>query len=69
MAVDLARDLVPDGLWKIAAPLIPPALLTVLFAAALAHPDPQVRARAERIIGVIFRARWSGQLSAQIGVP
>ncbi|WP_391858974.1 transposase [Streptomyces rhizosphaerihabitans] len=23
MAVDLARDLVPDGLWKIAAPLIP----------------------------------------------
>src|SRR5882757_11031114 len=24
MAVDLARDLVPDGLWKIAAPLIPP---------------------------------------------
>ncbi|WP_369387237.1 IS5 family transposase [Streptomyces sp. CG1] len=24
MAVDLARELVPDGLWKIAAPLIPP---------------------------------------------
>jgi transposase len=24
MAVDLARDLVPDELWKIAAPLIPP---------------------------------------------
>lgn len=24
MAVDLARDMVPDGLWKIVAPLIPP---------------------------------------------
>ncbi|MFJ5610608.1 transposase [Streptomyces sp. NPDC093221] len=24
MAVDLARELVPDGLWKIAGPLIPP---------------------------------------------
>lgn len=33
------------------------ALLTVLFAAALAHPDPQVRARAERILGMIFGAR------------
>lgn len=33
------------------------ALLAALFAAALAHPDPQVRARAERILGVIFGAR------------
>ncbi|WP_159053467.1 hypothetical protein [Streptomyces regalis] len=33
------------------------AVLTVLFAAALAHPDPQVRARAERLLAVIFRAR------------
>ncbi|MFF2508742.1 hypothetical protein ACFVTY_36055 [Streptomyces sp. NPDC058067] len=33
------------------------ALLTALFAAALAHPDPQVRARAERILGMIFEAR------------
>ncbi|MER5822135.1 hypothetical protein ABT086_07595 [Streptomyces mirabilis] len=33
------------------------ALLTVQFAVALAHPEPQVRARAERILAVIFRAR------------
>ncbi|WP_405591779.1 hypothetical protein [Streptomyces sp. NBC_01092] len=33
------------------------ALLTVLFAAALSHPDPTVRARAERLLAVIFRAR------------
>ncbi|MGX1851154.1 hypothetical protein [Streptomyces hygroscopicus] len=33
------------------------AVLTVLFAVALAHPDPQIRARAERLLAVIFRAR------------
>ncbi|MFD4559764.1 hypothetical protein ACFWP5_36535 [Streptomyces sp. NPDC058469] len=33
------------------------ALLTVLFAVALAHPEPQVRARAERILAAIFRVR------------
>ncbi|MFF1834870.1 hypothetical protein ACFVXE_11780 [Streptomyces sp. NPDC058231] len=33
------------------------ALLAALFATAPAHPDPQVRARAERILGLIFRAR------------
>ncbi|MFF0744205.1 hypothetical protein ACFYVL_27785 [Streptomyces sp. NPDC004111] len=32
------------------------ALLTVLLAVAMAHPDPEVRARAERLLGVIFRA-------------
>lgn len=32
-------------------------LLTVLFAVALAHPDPRLQARAERVLGVIFRAR------------
>ncbi|MER5443326.1 hypothetical protein [Streptomyces sp. NPDC002790] len=33
------------------------ALLTVLFTVALAHPEPQVRARAERLLAVIFRVR------------
>ncbi|MFK0296693.1 hypothetical protein ACIQU6_40335 [Streptomyces sp. NPDC090442] len=33
------------------------ALVTVLLAMAMAHPDPQTRARAERLLGVIFRAR------------
>ncbi|MFJ7997525.1 hypothetical protein ACIQ7D_10320 [Streptomyces sp. NPDC096310] len=31
--------------------------LTVLFAVALIHPEPQVRARAERLLKVIFHAR------------
>ncbi|MFE9407387.1 hypothetical protein ACFYN0_01080 [Streptomyces sp. NPDC006704] len=33
------------------------ALLTVLVAVALSHPEPQVRARAERLLAVIFRVR------------
>ncbi|MEU9369605.1 hypothetical protein AB0D71_34010 [Streptomyces avermitilis] len=33
------------------------ALLTALFAVALANPEPQARTRAERILAVIFRAR------------
>ncbi|MGW5096347.1 hypothetical protein ACWEQ1_17440 [Streptomyces nodosus] len=33
------------------------AILTVLFAVALAHPEPQVRTRAERLLTVIFRIR------------
>ncbi|MFD9069798.1 hypothetical protein [Streptomyces lasiicapitis] len=39
----------------LSSPLL--ALLTVLFTVALAHPEPQVRARAERLLAVIFRAR------------
>ncbi|MEU3710497.1 hypothetical protein [Streptomyces catenulae] len=30
------------------------ALVMVLLAVAMAHPDPQIRARAERLIGKIF---------------
>ncbi|MFC9228370.1 hypothetical protein ACFTZI_05270 [Streptomyces decoyicus] len=33
------------------------AVLTVLFAVALTHPDPQIRGRAERLLVAIFRAR------------
>ncbi|MDQ0790171.1 MULTISPECIES: hypothetical protein [unclassified Streptomyces] len=33
------------------------ALLTVLFAVALSHPEPEVRVRAERLLAVIFRSR------------
>lgn len=33
------------------------ALLTVLLAVALAHPDPHVRARAERLLAFFRRAR------------
>ncbi|MBM7167083.1 hypothetical protein JQK87_01310 [Streptomyces sp. G44] len=33
------------------------ALLTVLFAVALAHPEPQVRARAERLLAIVFHSR------------
>ncbi|MER5442583.1 hypothetical protein [Streptomyces sp. NPDC002790] len=33
------------------------ALLTALFLVALAHPDAQMRARAERLLTVIFRVR------------
>ncbi|MEU8784873.1 hypothetical protein [Streptomyces sp. NPDC048637] len=33
------------------------AVLTTLFVVALAHPDPQIRARAERLLAVIFGAR------------
>ncbi|MDT0615012.1 hypothetical protein [Streptomyces lancefieldiae] len=33
------------------------ALLTVLFSVALAHPEPQVRACAERLLAILFRAR------------
>ncbi|WKX70037.1 hypothetical protein [Streptomyces sp. XD-27] len=33
------------------------ALVTVLLAVAMAHPEPQIRARAERLLAVIFRAR------------
>ncbi|WP_424861386.1 hypothetical protein [Streptomyces sp. MMS24-I29] len=30
--------------------------LVVLASTALAHPDPQVRGRAERLLAIIFRA-------------
>ncbi|MFD0496822.1 hypothetical protein [Streptomyces rhizosphaericus] len=33
------------------------AVITVLFAVAVAHPEPQIRARAERLIAVIFWSR------------
>ncbi|MCX4393272.1 hypothetical protein [Streptomyces sp. NBC_01767] len=33
------------------------ALLTVLFSVALTHPEPQVRARAEQLLAIFFRAR------------
>ncbi|NEC67043.1 hypothetical protein [Streptomyces sp. SID9727] len=33
------------------------ALLTVLFAVALAHPEPPVRERAERLLALLLRAR------------
>ncbi|WP_371665785.1 hypothetical protein OG306_29685 [Streptomyces sp. NBC_01241] len=33
------------------------ALLTVLFSVALTHPEPQVRARAERLLAIFFRVR------------
>ena len=33
------------------------AMMTVLSAVALSHPEPQVRVRAERILAMIFRAR------------
>ncbi|MGW1162740.1 hypothetical protein ACWD48_31980 [Streptomyces sp. NPDC002519] len=33
------------------------ALVTVLLAVAVAHPEPQIRARAERLLAVIFRSR------------
>lgn len=39
----------------VSSPLL--ALLTVLFAVALAHPEPQVRARAERLLAIILRVR------------
>ncbi|MGW2858295.1 hypothetical protein [Streptomyces sp. NPDC001205] len=42
-------------LMAFSSPLL--ALLTVLFAVALKHPEPQVRARAERLLAIIFRAR------------
>ncbi|MFF4738789.1 hypothetical protein ACFY2W_23330 [Streptomyces sp. NPDC001262] len=35
------------------------ALLTVLLAVAMAHPEPQIRARAERLLAVIFRSPGS----------
>ncbi|MFD7072508.1 hypothetical protein ACFV97_35315 [Streptomyces sp. NPDC059913] len=31
------------------------AVVTVLIAVAMAHPEPHVRVRAERLLGVIFR--------------
>ncbi|MER7144737.1 hypothetical protein [Streptomyces xanthochromogenes] len=31
------------------------AVVTVLIAVAMTHPEPQVRARAERLLGMIFR--------------
>ncbi|MFD9879984.1 hypothetical protein ACFWZT_00780 [Streptomyces alboflavus] len=33
------------------------ALLSVLMAAAVAHPEPEIRTRAERVLSIIFRAR------------
>lgn len=33
------------------------ALLTVLFAVALVHPEPPVRERAERLLALLLRAR------------
>ncbi|ELS55843.1 hypothetical protein STVIR_3188 [Streptomyces viridochromogenes Tue57] len=39
----------------LSSPLL--ALLTVLFTVALAHPEPQVRERAERLLAMILRAR------------
>ncbi|MGQ4453172.1 hypothetical protein [[Kitasatospora] papulosa] len=33
------------------------ALLTALFSVALAHPEPQVRARAEQLLMIFFRVR------------
>ncbi|MFG3153972.1 hypothetical protein ACGF7W_18250 [Streptomyces sp. NPDC048219] len=33
------------------------ALLTVLFAVALAHPEPPVRERAERLLALLLQAR------------
>lgn len=39
----------------LSSPLL--ALLTVLFAVALTHPEPQVRARAERLLAIILRSR------------
>ncbi|MEV5878024.1 hypothetical protein AB0L75_28125 [Streptomyces sp. NPDC052101] len=33
------------------------ALLTVLCAVALSHPEPEIRVRAERLLAVIFRSR------------
>lgn len=33
------------------------ALLMALFLVALAHPDARIRARAERLLAVIFRGR------------
>ncbi|MEU5647091.1 hypothetical protein [Streptomyces milbemycinicus] len=33
------------------------ALVMVLLAVAMTHPEPQIRARAERLLAVIFRSR------------
>ncbi|MCX4531024.1 hypothetical protein [Streptomyces sp. NBC_01669] len=33
------------------------ALLTVLFAVALFHPEPVVRVRAERLLAMLLRTR------------
>ncbi|MET8683654.1 hypothetical protein ABZV77_05505 [Streptomyces sp. NPDC004732] len=32
------------------------SLVAVLIAAAMVHPEPQVRARAERLLAMIFRS-------------
>ncbi|WP_259471761.1 hypothetical protein [Streptomyces shenzhenensis] len=33
------------------------AVFTALFLVALAHPDPQLRATAERLLRIVFGAR------------
>ncbi|MFD4483149.1 hypothetical protein ACFWPU_44565 [Streptomyces sp. NPDC058471] len=33
------------------------SLITVLLAAAMTHPDPLMRKRAERLLAVIFRSQ------------